>query len=96
MGKVVISAKKGQSFKAGDFICHIVNICAKRLTVCVEAPNHVAVTRHELLVRNENGELDHPKAMVARTQNMRVKEVPCVLGQHSQAGPSVGRSGGAA
>jgi sRNA-binding carbon storage regulator CsrA len=72
MGKVVFTLKAGQSFKVGDFICHIVSRCSNRLTVCVDAPKHVTVTRHALLVRNEKGELDHPQGMVARTEKMSV------------------------
>lgn len=66
MSKVSFSLKHGQSFKVGEMLCHLVSLGNGVATICVEAPRSVPITRHNLLVKNHRGELDHPPGLVER------------------------------
>jgi len=66
VSKVSFSLKPGQSFKAGDILCHLVSFGKGMATICVEAPRSVPITRHSLLVKTSRGELEHPQGIVER------------------------------
>ena len=66
MSKVSFSLKPGQSFKAGEILCHLVSLRNGMATICVDAPRSVPITRHNLLVKNPCGEMDHPQGIVER------------------------------
>jgi sRNA-binding carbon storage regulator CsrA len=72
MGRLVLTVKTGQLIKVGDILFEVTKSNHSKITISISAPKNIAISRHDLLVFNEYGEMDHHHGMIEKAKKNTV------------------------